>query len=72
MRLVLSTPTSRGGGSLLLPCSGVAHLETDEAVGSISLRNVTIDDIAAMEFKLDGEPAGDADLWFEDSRERTH
>lgn len=71
MNLILSTPTSRGGGSLLIPVTGVAHIDAGDSVFSVKLSDVTIDILGRLDLVGAGIPEA-AEIWFEDERERSH
>lgn len=70
MNLVLSTPTSRGGGNLCDPVWGTAHIAFGERVIDILLVGQPIDMLAGYEY--DGIPLRDGEVWFEDRREKSH
>ncbi|HMJ86538.1 MAG TPA: hypothetical protein VK504_25345 [Vicinamibacterales bacterium] len=71
MNLVLSHPTSRGGGMMWLPVSGVAHIDAGDSVVSVQLSDVTFDLLGRLDLVGVGLPEG-AEIWFEDERERSH
>jgi len=71
MNLILSTPTSRGGGSLLTPSWGTAHIAVDgRVVLDFILFGATIETLS--ELRVEGLPLEDAEVWFEDDREISH
>ena len=70
MNLIFTTPTVRGGGSLIVPSWGTAHFayEGSYLIG-MPIFGGTLESIS--EALADG-PLVNCDVWFEDARERSH
>jgi hypothetical protein len=67
MNLVVSHPTSRGGGRLLLPVWGTAHIALGGRVYDVPLLGESVETLVGLE--VDGMSLDKGEVWFEDIRE---
>lgn len=71
MNLILTTPTAKGGGRLLIPSWGIAHIVLNgDYEMPLELRGSTIDGLTTALAGVDA--FGEIEIWFEDARERSH
>lgn len=72
MNFIATTPTSRGGGSLIFPSWGTMHVALDgDYVMALAADGVTLETLERAFAGGPTSPLHECEVWFEDARERT-